>query len=160
MATMPVADQRAASLRLMDQAWAENSRTSSGVGAWRTHVANARAAVDYLRQAEQLPYGDPQVKQDLVYLLDTLAQVLVHAADHDQGLIPEALAAASEAVERQAGHVADAIAQRGVASLHAHDAYDTLALVLETLSDVRATAGLPTLTASAAPRHLQVVPNA
>ena len=76
-----------------------------------TEVANARMAVEYLRTVGDLPHCDPQVKQDMVYLLDNLTGCLLGHADDDPEYLAQALASSDEAYARQQAIVARRSAQ-------------------------------------------------
>ena len=66
-----------------------------------TQVANARMAVEYLRAVVDLPHCDPQVGQDMVYLLDNLTGCLLGHVDDDPEYLAQALASSDEAYARQ-----------------------------------------------------------
>lgn len=146
--------------RLAIAAWDANSRRPRGnpLDTWRSQVANARSAVELMCRAERLTQADPSVEQDLVYLLDALAVVLLSFADETEGHIAEALSVAGEAVERQASIVAATIGRTGLAHPLVTEARETLTTVLETRSKAREFAGLPQAGIRARQRHLRAVP--
>lgn len=79
------ATQLALSRVAMNAAWEATGRNglSPNHSQCKTEVANARTAVEYLRAVVDLPHCDPQVAQDMVYLLDNLTGCLLGHADDD-----------------------------------------------------------------------------
>jgi hypothetical protein len=107
--TPETAERLRESRELMELAWRTNmvKPLRRGRSNASTFVADARAAVQYMRDAAAVPQGDLQAKVDLVYLLDNLCGALEMCWVDDPALLAEALAVSLELVERQATIVAD-----------------------------------------------------
>lgn len=104
-------------------------------------IANSRAAVEALRAVLELPHRDPQVDQDIVYLLDNLTIRLLAHGDEDPGYIAEALDVSAEAVARQVAiHAGKVASQRDAGELA--EAAETLGAVRGTHADARRFAGI------------------
>lgn len=137
------ASQVTASREAMAAAWAASNRNplNPDHSQCTREIANARAAVEELHPVLDLPHADPQVRQDVVYLLDNLAIRLLAHGDEDSGYVAEALEAAEEAMDRQS-----AICARAVGAPHDArelvEAASTLAAIRETHECARAFAGL------------------